>query len=215
MRKLSIFFMLALILSTLLFSAASAATIAAVPTALDPDHLEQTASYARILGYNEENDTLTVELIYPETFPANEVEALKAGDSILTNGNEVLVETIESARWGVYAINEADEPNFVFLEMDENGNYRTKRYGDDIWITLAKIECPLQDSLLFLDYIDHQTGTPRTLPAVHTARELTEELLFTEAYEAFTAGLTCNNVYVTFDEAGNLATIHRFHVPWQ
>ena len=69
--------------------------------------------------------------------------------------------------------------------------------------------------MLFLDYIDDQTGNPLELPVVHTARELTEEMLFTEAYEAFTAGFTCNNVYITFDEEGNLATIHRFYVPWQ
>ena len=194
-------------------SAAFAATI--YPMEMQFDHIEQTSFYARILAYNEESDTLTVELIAPETFTADEVEALKVGDSIYTNGREILIESIECIRWGVYAINEADEPNYVYLAMDEAYNYKTEDYGDFSWHTLTQIECPVQETLLFLDYINDQNGSPLDLPVVHTARELTDEMLDIGPYEAFTAGLTCNNVYVTFDDAGNLATIHRFYVPWQ
>ena len=194
-------------------SAAFAATI--TPIEVQFDHIEQMSFYARILDYNEESDTLTVELIAPETFTADDVEALKVGDSIYTNGQEILIESINCIRWGVYSINDADALDYICLAMDEEYNYKAENYGDFTWHTLTEIECPVQETLLFLDYINDQNGSPLELPVVHTARELTEEMLAMGPYEAFTAGLTCNNVYVTFDDAGNLATIHRFHVPWQ
>ena len=213
MKRCSIRILLFAAIFTLMCSAASAQTI--TPVDIEPVAQKQASSYARILGYHEESNTLTVELILPEIFSCDDVEALRAGDIIYTNGREVLIETIESVEWGSYFINEVDEPDFVSLVMDADGNYMTKRYGDYVWSTLTEIECPVRESMLFLDYIDDQTGNPLELPVVHTARELTEEMLFTEAYEAFTAGFTCNNVYITFDEEGNLATIHRFYVPWQ
>ena len=213
MKKRLLTFVLFVSVLSLMCSAAFATTIRPLETQFD--HIGQTSFYARILAYNEDSDTLTVELIAPETFAADEVEALKAGDSIYTNGQEILIESIECIQWGVYAINEVDEPNYVCLVMDEAYNYKAEDYGDFSWHTLSQIECPVQETLLFLDYIDDQTGNPLTLPVVHTARELTDEMLGIGPYEAFTAGLTCNNVYVTFDDAGNLATIHRFYVPWQ
>ena len=81
MKKLSIGMAFLLILS-LLCSAASAEVITALATEVNPEHLEKTASYARILGYNEQNNTLTVQLIVPEIFSQEDVEALKVGDSI-------------------------------------------------------------------------------------------------------------------------------------
>ena len=94
MKKLPAIIALALTLSLLLCSAASADTITALATEINPEHLEKTASYARILGYNEETNTLKVELIAPERFSGEEVAALKEGDSIYTNGQEVLIESI-------------------------------------------------------------------------------------------------------------------------
>ena len=59
-----------LILSLLMAACfpASADVITALAIEVNPEHLEKTASYARILGYNEESNTLTVELIAPEVF---------------------------------------------------------------------------------------------------------------------------------------------------
>ena len=213
MKKRLLTFVLFVSVLSLMCSAAFAATIRPLETQFD--HIEQTSFYARILAYNEDSDTLTVELIAPETFAADEVEALKAGDSIYTNGQERLIESIECISWGVYSINEVDEPNYVYLAMDEECNYKTENYGDFTWHTLTEIECPVQETLLFLDYITDQNGSPLDLPVVHTARDLTNEMLDMGPNEAFTVGLTTNNVYVTFDDAGNLATIHRFYVPWQ
>ena len=216
MKKLSIGMAFLLILS-LLCSAASAEVITALATEVNPEHLEKTSSYARILGYNEKENTLTVQLIVPEIFSQEDVEALKVGDSIYTGGQEVTIETIEKVdHWGDY-IRINDGSVNLSRRADGSGNFAAVSEWDDAytWIELAEIECPVKDSLLFLDYINDETGNPLELPVVHTAMELTARLTEEDASEAFVVGFTADNVYVVFDGEGNLATIHRFYVPWQ
>lgn len=214
MKKLWATVTLVMILSLLLCSAASANTITALAAEINPDHLEKTASYARILGYNAETDTLTVELIAPERFSGEEVAALKAGDSIYTNGQEVLINSIDyDDEWCSTLF--LNGRNIMMFE-DRDGHYTMMADEDDcVWTAIAVIECPVGDSMLFLDYIDEETGDAQTLPAVHTAHELATRLLEEDASAVYTVGLTTNNVYVVFDEAGRLASIHRFYVPWQ
>ena len=216
MKKAPIAIVLMLSLLLLLCSAASADVITALATEINPEHLEKTASYARILGYNEEKNALTVELIVPEVFDCQDIKALKPGDSIYTDGHEVLIDTIEVDDWGTYLINDGKkDEDAVFLTEDLNGNFRPGLDDDYVWISLAVIECPIKDSLLFLDYIDEDSGNALELPVVHPVTELISRLKAMEPSEVYTVGLATNNVYVVFDGEGNLATIHRFYVPWQ
>ena len=214
MKKLPAIIAFALTLSLLLCSAASADTITALATEINPEHLEKTASYARILGYNEESNTLTVELIAPEVFDGEDVISLQVGDSIYTGGREVTIQSISyDDEWcSAEFINDGE----LFLFQDRSGNYTMMADEDDcVWTAFAQIECPVQSSLLFLDYIDHETGNALALPVVRTVDELTAELRAVGPAEAYTVGLSTNNVYVVFDGEGNLATIQRFYVPWQ
>lgn len=209
MKKLSLIIALILTLSLLLCSAASADVITALATEINPEHLEKVASYARILGYNEESNTLTVELIVPEIFSWEDVEALKVGDSIYTDGQEVVIESILGSDWeGLFQINDGDI--FLTKPFDGNGDYATVTdYGDYIWNVLAVIECPVTENLLFLDYINEDDGGMRTLPFVRTLEEFLDRL------ENGPIAFDENNVHVVFDGEGNLAVIHRFYVPWQ
>ena len=214
MKRLASVITLLMMILLLLCSPASADVITAMAIEINPEHLEKTASYARILGYNAETDSLTVELIVPERFSGEEVGALKEGDSICTNGQEILIESISyDDEWcSTLFINGWD----VFLIQDRDGNYTAMADEDNcVWIPLAVIECPVRDSMLFLDNVDEETGNALTLPVVHSARELTARLLEEGTDEAYTVGLSANNVYVVFDGEGNLATIQRFYVPWQ
>ena len=217
MKKLSLAMVLIFTLSLFLCSAASADVITAMASEVNPEHLEKTASYARILGYNEESNTLTVELISPEVFPGDDVRALQVGDSIFTDGQEVVIRTMEEV-WGDIVINEGPyeyADGSVYLMMDFDDNYRTQVYDDNVWISLAVLECPVRDSLLFLDYIREETGEALDLPIVRTARELVDQLLAEQASEDYAIGLDNDNVYVVFDGEGQLSTIHRYYVPWQ
>ncbi len=208
MKKLSVIIALVLTLSLLLCPLASADVITALATEINPEHLEKTASYARILGYNEETNSLTVELIVPEVFDWEDVLNLNVGDSIYTGGQEVEIRSIEGKEdWcGVILINGED----VVLFEERDGYYRMADEDDDyFWNVLAVIECPVTDSLLFLDFIDENTGDMLSLPRVRTAEEFLDRL------ENSPVPFDANNVYVVFDGEGNLATINRYYVPWQ
>ena len=214
MRKRSVILSLLLILSLALCVPASAETcITAMAIEINPEHLEMTSSYARIRGYDPEKNVLRVELIVPERFAYQEVDALQPGDSIYTNGQEVLIRTI-TKHWSDTELNEGGE-DAVYLAGDQDGNYRPLDGDDFVWLSVAEIECPVTDSLLFLDYIDESDGGMLELPVVHTAGELTAHIVEEGAENAFTVGFTANNVYVVFDEEGRLCTVHRFYVPWQ
>lgn len=214
MKKLSAVVTLVMILFLLLCSAASAHTITALAVEVNPEHLEKVSSYARIRGYKEENNTLTVELIAPEVFSGEDIAALQVGDRIYTAGKEVAIESISyNDDWCSTLFINGES---LFLFQDRNGNYTMMADEDDcVWNTIAIVECPVKETLLFLDYVDEETGNALTLPVVHTARELTGRLLEEDASEVYTVGLSANNAYVVFDEAGQLATIQRFYVPWQ
>ena len=193
MKKLSLTMILIFSLSLFLCSAASADVITALATEINPEHLEKTASYARILGYNEESNTLTVELIVPEVFDREDVLSLQVGDSIYTGGQEIVIRTIEENEAGTIIINEGEyqyADGSVYLFEDFYGNYRPERYANYIWLSLGVIECPVQDSLLFLDYIDEEAaGDALTLPRVYTAQELKNKLLAEQASDEYFIGL--------------------------
>ena len=221
MKKLALIIALILTYSLLFCSAASADVITALAIEVNPEHLEKTASYARILGYNEKENTLTVQLFVPEIFSWEDVEYLKAGDSIYIHGGETDIETIEgSASDGYFRINDGEVVLTQYFSTHDGfrADYvAVYEYNDTpVLNELAVIECPVKDSLLFLDYTsDEETGFPLEMPVVRTAQEFTARLTQEDAAEAFGVGFTADNVYVVFDGEGNLAVIHRYYVPWQ
>ena len=209
MKKISVMIACMFIISLLLCSAASAETITAMATEINPEHLEKTASYARILGYDKEANTLTVELIVPEVFSFEDVQALKVGDSIYSGGQEIVIETLDWNEGGeVLWIN--DSAVGLIELSDGSGDYQAmEEYGDNIWTVLAVIKCPVKDDLLFLDYIDESSGDMKALPFVRTVDEFLDRL------ENGPVAFDANNVYVVFDGSGRLASIQRYYVPWQ
>ncbi|MDO5325954.1 MAG: hypothetical protein Q4G00_04435 [Clostridia bacterium] len=217
MKKLSLMMILIFTFSLFLCSAASADVITALAIEVNPDHLEKTVSYARILGYNEESNTLTVELIAPEVFDRKDVLSLQVGDSIYTGGQELVIQTIEKNDWD-FVLNKGSRDGVIetiYLMKDGDCNYRRMNGDDYVWNTLAVMDFPVKDFLLFLDDIEEELFRPQDVPIVRTARELTARLEEEDASEAFDVGFTANNVYVVFDGEGNLAVVHRFYVPWQ
>ena len=87
------------ILSIMLLSAAASAdTITGLAIDIDPNHLESCAVYVRITAYHEKTDTVSIEIIVPEKFDANDIDRLSVGDSIFTNGEEIMIESITEGR---------------------------------------------------------------------------------------------------------------------
>ena len=117
--------------------------VTALATKINPDDLSNTLVDARIKSYNREENTITLEIIVPEFYDADEIKSLQIGDAIYTQGHEVTV-------------------NAVYPIQD----------GDDFsWITLTTVTVPVPPHLIFLDGIDPATGEDLPLPTVHSAEE--------------------------------------------
>lgn len=213
MKKLSVMLAAMLVLSMLVCSAAFAATtLMPMPTGIDPAHLERASCYARILGYNELENTLTVELIAMEYFDRQALANLQVGDSIHSGGEEVLIEEITPVDWcDMLVFNDGN----LFFFGDRDGYYRMSTEDEFFWNSVAVIECPVTEDLLLLDFVDDNSGEGVALPRVLTADELTEKMLAEQASDEYHIGFAIENVYVVFDGEGQLASIHRYYVTWQ
>ena len=222
-RRIAVWVMILCLVMVFVCSAVCAETITAMATPVNPDHLEKTSCYARILGYNEDRNTLTVELIVPEVFAEEEVMELEVGDAIYTGGEEVTIQTIDWYEDDGYLVINAGAyehaPGSVYLHMDRWGNYMPDRYGHPTYNTIAVLECPVTETLLFLDYTSAETGDALELPIVRTATELAETIQSIEESRLtkadYMVGLDIDNVYVVFDGDGQLAVVQRFFVSWQ
>ncbi len=202
----------ALAVLMLAVSAASADTITAMATEPYMEVYAKYACCARIHDYDSETNMLEVELIIPEIFARDDVKGLQPGDAIYTGGQEVPIQTI-TEEYGYIILNKGDyefSEGSVWLMEDPDGNYRPVAYEDYIWLEMARIEVPVTERLLFLDRIDPSSGEILSVPTVHDA----DEFLGMQK-DADDPGFKANNVYVVFDENGNLAVIERFYVPWQ
>ena len=222
-RLILVWVMMLCLVMVFVCSEVCAETITAMATPVNPDHLEKTSCYARILGYNEDRNTLTVELIVPEVFAEEEVMELEVGDAIYTGGEEVTIQTIDWYEDDGYLVINAGAyehaPGSVYLHMDRWGNYMPDRYGHPTYNTIAVLECPVTETLLFLDYTSAETGDALELPIVRTATELAETIQSIEESRLtkadYMVGLDIDNVYVVFDGDGQLAVVQRFFVSWQ
>ena len=222
-RLMLVWVMILCLVMVFVCSEVCAETITAMATPVNPDHLEKTSCYARILGYNEDRNTLTVELIVPEVFAEEEVMELEVGDAIYTGGEEVTIQTIDWYEDDGYLVINAGAyehaPGSVYLHMDRWGNYMPDRYGHPTYNTIAVLECPVTETLLFLDYTSAETGDALELPIVRTATELAETIQSIEESRLtkadYMVGLDIDNVYVVFDGDGQLAVVQRFFVSWQ
>ena len=209
MKKLVFAFLFIFLLTATVY----ADTVTGLAIEINPDHLESCATYVRIYAYHEETDTVSIEIIVPEKFDANDIDKLSVGDSIFTNGKEIMIESIteEYHVGGLIILNEDTDP--VWLTEDGQQNYRTIQNNDDyIWLSVATLEIPLPDNVLFLDEINPEDGGILDLPIVKNKVDLIK--VFSEDEENFDYGLAVNNTYAVFNERGELAVIVRYYVPW-
>ena len=148
---------------------------------------------------------------------------LEVGDAIYTGGKEVTIQTIDWYEDDGYLVINAGAyehaPGSIYLHMDRWGNYMPDRYGHPTHNTIAVLECPVTETLLFLDYTSAETGDALELPIVRTATELAETIQSIEESRLtkadYMVGLDIDNVYVVFDGDGHLAVVQRFFVSWQ
>ena len=115
-----------------------------------------------------------------------------------------LVRTIEDMD-GDIVVNRNDD-DYLWLSGDVYGRYGIcSRYGYT-WNTLTTVTVPVTDTLILLDENDYSTGKRAELPKVYGAQAFLEML----QAETGSPGFADYNVFVIFNENGDLAVVQRF-----
>ena len=201
-----------LLLSALLLTAAAASAdvIKPMPSAVDPWSVAGQAVYVRLQDIDWRAETVTVALCDVETFDRDAIQAMTAGDVIVSEGREIEVRTIREDA-PVIIVNEDDEA--LALWENDDGNYESAYGYTDmrVWTVVGERTFELSDDLVFLDGINPSTGEMLTLPTANTLREL-RRIMEGEEYDP---GFSAQNAYMVFDDEQEAVVLARFYVPWQ
>ena len=210
MKKLAALILAALVLAgiTGVALADGHTVVTALAAEVNPDHPVSVAVDAKITGYDSGSNTASVVILVPERYNPEEIMALKIGDAIYTQGQEVEIRTISEVD-GYLVLNEgADDEVYLFESVDLN--YWIMDINDNTWTEFATISVPVAEHMLFLDEIDPATGAGLLNPTVHNKAEFLK--IMKNPYDP---GFDIRNVKAVFDEDGKLALVRRFYVPWQ
>ena len=190
MKKL-ICVMITLVLLLATVCAASAETIQAKPVTIDINHLEGRMVKTDI-DYKEGN-MMTLTLYENERFDAEVIRAVKVGDVIVTDGEEVTIESVE-----------ADGPDIIFNKGAENEMLFCDAGTDECehvmesdyvpWIKLGSMDIEILEYYPILDAIDPITGDLLEEFTVYRGDKLKELLQNPDA-----VGFNCKNVDVVYD----------------
>ena len=194
----------------LIAAAVSADVIKPMPSAIDARSVANQAVYVKLLDIDWRAETVTVTLCDEATFDREAIQAMTAGDVIVSEGREIEVRTIwEDAP--VIIVNEDDEA--LALWENDDGNYESAYGYTDmrVWTVVGERTFELPDDLVFLDGINPSTGEPLELPTAHTLREL-RQIMEGEEYDP---GFSAQNAYMVFDDEQEPVLLARFYVPWQ
>ena len=151
-----------------------------------------------LTDYNAETNTVTAEVMHGIPLPQAQVEALQAGDTLTAGQFEAEITSISSEEDGYILINDEIE---LRLFGDDYHIYIDNEEYIEPYVTL---ELEVSDTVTFEDYIDAATGEAIDDPVRYTAEEFRAML---EANEA--PGFASDNVWVTFDEAGEMLSAER------
>ena len=184
--------------------------VTALATKINPDDLSNTLVDARIKSYNKEENTITLEIIVPEFYDADEIKSLQIGDAIYTQGHEVTVNAINEYDCFIAVIQDDDE--VITIATDGETVYPIQDGDDFSWITLTTVTVPVPPHLIFLDGIDPATGEALPLPTVHSAEEF---IAILEGKNKSDPGFDLNNTEIVFDSDVQPVIIRRNYVVWQ
>ena len=184
--------------------------VTALATKINPDDLSNTLVDARIKSYNKEENTITLEIIVPELYDADEIKSLQIGDAIYTQGHEVTVNAINEYDCFIAVVQDDDE--VITIATDGETVYPIQDGDDFSWITLTTVTVPVPPHLIFLDGIDPATGEDLPLPTVHSVEEF---IAILEGKNKSDPGFDLNNIEIVFDSDVQPVIIRRNYVVWQ
>ena len=196
-----------LALALILCAVASAETINAKPAAIDMNNLENRMVRTDI--QYKEKGIMTLTLYAPERFDADSIKAVKPGDVIVTDGEEVAITSVD-----------ADGPDLIFnkgtdtemLFCDAGMNEFEHVMENDIvpWINIGSMDQEILQYYPILDMIDPISGEVLDEYTVYRGDKLEELLQNPEA-----VSFSSKNVDVVYDRNNMITMMMRFYTPWQ
>ena len=206
MKKL-IAISLSLILALVLVCAASAETVQAKPVGIDPSNLE--GRMVRTDIEYKEGDKMQLTLYVPERFDAAAIQAVQPGDVIVTDGEEIKIETVDT-----------DGPDFVFNKCTENEMLFCDAGHDEFehcmdndyvpWIKLTTLELEQLEYYPIIDNVDPISGDILEDPVIYRGDRLMELLKNPDA-----VSFSVKNVDVVYDRNNMPVLMIRYYSPAQ
>lgn len=197
----------ALVLIACMTASAGAETIQPNPVTIDISNLENRCVRTD-LAYKD-GGRMTLTLFEPERFDAEAIKAVKAGDVIVTDGEEVAVESVTQ-----------DGPDIIFnqgtpdemLFCDGGRDYFEHVMENDLvpWIELGTMETDILEYYPILDWVDPKTGDPLDEVMVYRGDKLAELLQDPEAIP-----FDVKNVDILYDSSNQIQLMIRYYSPLQ
>lgn len=161
---------------------------------------------AEITGFDPAVKTVDITLLAPVTLTEWEVISIYEGDTI-TLGDEAVEITSLRYEGDDAVINEE-----YYLTRTPSGLYTISDLDYPILKEVLTDTLPVPDTLVYVEGIDAETGTPLDERQTLTAADLFAALA---AAQESGIGFDSRNVNVTFDENSKLSQVERFYAPWQ
>lgn len=105
------------------------------------------------------NVLLRMKIYSYDQFDMVDISGLKAGDTILVSGEEILVNTVERNDFGSVLVNGGLEEGGLDLATDDSGIYFVHGYSDmKSWHQVGEAEFPVSADFVFTDSSDLDAG---------------------------------------------------------
>lgn len=182
---------LSLVLVLALVCTASAETIQAKPTEIDPANLEGRMIRTDI--EYKEGDRMLLTLYTRERFDAAAIKTVQPGDVIVTDGEEVKIETVETDGPDIL-FNKGTETQMLFCDAGHDEFEHVMEDDEVPWIQLTTLDLEKLEYYPIIDHVDPFTGEMLTEPAVYYGDKLMELLKNPDA-----ASFAVKNVDVVYD----------------
>lgn len=194
-------------MSVTMIGASLADTIQPLPIKTDIQHLEDHFVTTNI--EYKGNGIMTLTLLENEQFSAETVKAIKAGDVIVSDGEETTVETLEWDGPDLF-INRGTEKEMLLTDASHGVFERVMENDRVPKLTIGTLEQEIEPYMIMLDWVDPKTGEVLDDIAVRSSDEL-KALLESNDGPSFAV----ENVRMLFDNGNQPCLIWRYYSPAQ
>lgn len=180
--------------------------VAPYPAGIQADNLTDCTVPADFTAddFNWMGGHVTMEVYNEDIYDAVEVTTMKAGDTLVYNGERMVVNTIEQ-QGELWVINGGLEEGGAYLRAYEGGTFRAVQMDDhSVYTSLGKAEVPLAENFIITDCGDYPTDPTDTIYA--------EQKLYIEGLQGYKKEFSHLNTQVLI-EHGVITGIFRHWIP--